>query len=108
MRQKKFYFDASLAVEHGMREAVIYEYIRFWCDKNSKTGHNKRDGHYWTYGSSRELSKAIPFLTPKQIWLGIKSLQRQDLIVIGIGFPIWENQYQLIYINNYTKSYILF
>ena len=83
MRQKKFYFDASLAVEHGMREAVIYEYIGFWCDKNSKTGHNKRDGHYWTYGSSRELSKAIPFLTPKQIWLGIKSLQRQDLIVIG-------------------------
>jgi hypothetical protein len=83
MQNKKCHFDPEIATKYGLREAVLYEYIRFWCAKNANAGRNQRENYYWTYGSSTELSKKIPFLTPKQIWLSLKSLERQGAIVIG-------------------------
>jgi hypothetical protein len=83
VNQKRYYFDPVMAERYGLREAVLYEYINFWCKKNEKSGRNYEAGYHWTYGSSTELSKRMPFLTPKQVWLAVKSLEKQGGIVIG-------------------------
>lgn len=83
MSSKKFYFDPGVAQDCGLKEAVLYEYIRFWCEKNKKAGRNNIDGHHWTYGSANTLADQFPFFTPKQIWLGVRSLEKNGYIVTG-------------------------
>jgi len=83
MSSKKFYFDQAVAQDCGLKEAVLYEYIRFWCEKNKKAGRNYNDGHHWTYGSANTLADQFPFFTPKQIWLGVRSLEKNGYIVTG-------------------------
>ena len=67
MSNKKFYFDQAVAQDCGLKEAVLYEYIRFWCEKNKKAGRNYNDGHHWTYGSANTLADQFPFFTPKRL-----------------------------------------
>ena len=80
---KKYFFDQAVARVCGLKEAVLYEYIRFWCEKNESAGRNYKEGHYWTYGSAKTLADQLPFLTPKQIWLGLRSLEKQGYIATG-------------------------
>ena len=83
MSNKKFYFDQAVAQDCGLKEAVLYEYIRFWCEKNKKAGRSYNDGHHWTYGSANTLADQFPFFTPKQIWLGVRSLEKNGYIITG-------------------------
>ena len=79
----RFFFDPDIAKRVGIREAVVYEYIRFWCEKNRRSNRNLHDGYHWTYGSASKISESMPFISKKQIWLSIKNLHKADLIDIG-------------------------
>ena len=83
MSNRKIHFGERYAIKYGIREAILLEYIIFWWLKNRENDKNKKDGHYWTYGSASVISKALPFITGKQVWITMKSLEKQGAIVVG-------------------------
>lgn len=76
-------FDAHVAAEFGVIEAVIIKNFQFWILHNKRNGSNLRDGRTWTYNSTRALVQAFPYLTQKQIYGVLKRLQDKGILITG-------------------------
>lgn len=76
-------FSVEVAVEYGMAEAVVLEYMYFWCQKNEANRKNIKDGLAWTYNSIKALCELFPYLTEKKIINTLKHLEDEDLLVSG-------------------------
>ena len=83
-------FDVSLAEKYGILEAIILNHLFFWIEKNRANGTNFRDGYYWTYNSTKALSKLFPYASARKIGYAIKHLIDEGLIQTGnyneVGF----------------------
>lgn len=76
-------FSVEVAVEYGMAEAVVLEYMYFWCQKNEANRKNIKDGLAWTYNSIKALCELFPYLTEKKIINTLKHLEDEGLLVSG-------------------------
>lgn len=76
-------FSVEVAVEYGMAEAVVLEYMYFWCQKNEANRKNMKDGLAWTYNSIKALCELFPYLTEKKIINTLKHLEDEGLLVSG-------------------------
>lgn len=76
-------FDTEVATKVGLNAAVIYENIRFWCEKNAANGRHFHDGEWWTYNSSKAFLVLFPYLTEKQIRGAIDALISAGLVRTG-------------------------
>lgn len=74
-------FDAELAREFGLEEAVMINRFAFWIQKNEANGLHFHEGRYWTYNSYGALCTLFPFWTLKQIRRIVASCERQGLLV---------------------------
>ena len=83
MNNTTFMFDAAVAEEFGLKEAVVIKCFQFWIEKNKANNKHFIDGHYWTYNSIEAWQKLFPFLTKKQIWGTIESLVAKGVIIKG-------------------------
>ena len=77
------HFDTEVAKKYGMKEAVILENLYFWCSKNKANNHNFFDGNYWTYNSIKAFSEMFDYMTEKQIYAALKTLEDNGLIISG-------------------------
>jgi len=71
-----------VAKDVGLKEAILYENIKFWCDTNQKSNKYFRDGYYWTFASKRKLAELFTFWTERRIATMIKNLVRKEYIVL--------------------------
>lgn len=76
-------FNIEVAVKYGMAEAVLLEYMYFWCQKNEANRKNIKDGLAWTYNSIKALCELFPYLTEKKIINTLKHLEDEGLLVSG-------------------------
>ncbi|UWQ30231.1 hypothetical protein [Leisingera sp. M523] len=76
-------FDPGIARAVGLNAAVIYQNIRFWCERNAVKNRNVHDGNVWTYNTVKEFGVLFPYLTPKQIRLALERLEESALLVSG-------------------------
>lgn len=76
-------FDTDIAVEYGLREAIVLQCIYYWIAKNKANEKHYHDGRYWTYNSVSAYKELFPFLTEKQIRSTLDSLVDKGLIVKG-------------------------
>lgn len=78
-----YQFDADLAAEFGVDEAVFVAYIHFWTTKNKANERHYHDGRTWTYNSQKALAELFPFWTRRAVQRVVKSCIDHDLIVTG-------------------------
>lgn len=76
-------FDATVAKEYGVNEAIMIANFQFWISKNKANGKNFVDGHYWTYNSKRAFLELFPFWTEQNIKTILKHLKDQGVIITG-------------------------
>jgi hypothetical protein len=76
-------FDPGVAAEVGLNAAVIYQNIRWWCEKNAANGKHCHEGRHWTYNSVKAFSDLFPYLTTEQIRRALQRLE--DAGYIGVG-----------------------
>jgi hypothetical protein len=69
-------FDTDIACKYGVDEAIIIQNMAFWQVKNEANGHHLYDGRYWTYNSTKALTRLFPFWSEDQIYRIIKKLER--------------------------------
>ena len=76
-------FDADIAKEYGVNEAIILYNIAFWVDTNRKNERNLFDGKYWTYNSAKAFQEQFPYMSVRTIQRVIKNLIDNGLILSG-------------------------
>ena len=76
-------FDPEIAAQVGLNAAVIYQNLKFWCDKNAANDRHFHDGKYWTYNSAKAFDVLFPYLTKNQIRTAMLKLENADLITVG-------------------------
>lgn len=76
-------FNVEAAAQVGLKEAIILENIRFWCEKNRANNANYHDGNYWTYNSVKAFSALFPYMTEKQIRSALSRLENDGYIIVG-------------------------
>lgn len=79
----QYQFDAELATQYGVDEAIFVHRIYWWVRQNRANNRNFKDGHYWTHDSVQALiSKDVfGFWTRRQLERIIKSCTEKGLIL---------------------------
>ena len=78
-----FSFDGDFAKEHGVNEAIMYQYFSYWIAKNKANDKHFYDGYTWTYNSQKALTELFPFWNRAKIQRIIASLENQGLLIKG-------------------------
>jgi len=76
-------FDVEFAERYGLLEALIFNYICYWVEKNEANRKHFHDGKWWTYNSASAFAKQFPYATPKRIRTALDHLKEAGLIVTG-------------------------
>lgn len=74
-------FDATVAKEYGVNEAIMIANFQFWISKNKANGRNFVDGHYWTYNSKRAFLDLFPFWTEQNIKTILSHLKDKGVLI---------------------------
>ena len=76
-------FNAHIAEQYGVEEAVFIHNLYWWISKNKANGQHFYEGRTWTYNSAKAFADLFPFWTPKQIRRIIKKLEAEGALHIG-------------------------
>lgn len=66
-----------------MLEAVLFNSISFWVQRNAANGINLHDGYFWTYNSTKAFTVMFPYATGKQITRALNHLRDEGLLLTG-------------------------
>ena len=77
------HFDADIALQYGMLEAVIINHLEYWIEHNEKNEKNFYDGRYWTFNSMRAFTEVFPYASEKQIRNALKHLEDTGILLVG-------------------------
>jgi len=85
IRKNNFIFDGELASMVGIPGALLYNWIKFFVEKNAedKTLHNTmaRDGYVWMYGSAEKFQQHFDFLSVATVKRALTKLANTGLIL---------------------------
>lgn len=76
-------FDANLAAEIGLNEAIVLSQLCYWISLNEKAGRNFHDGRYWTYNTFEQWHEQFPWMSVRTIKTVFSNLRRMNLIFVG-------------------------
>jgi hypothetical protein len=77
-------FNSEIAAQYGVNEAIMIYHFKYMLTYNKSHNHHYHDGRYWTYNSIKYFTEnTYKFWTARQIEWIIKSLVKQNVILIG-------------------------
>lgn len=76
-------FNVEIAVKYGILEAILFENIAYWVDKNRANNVHFHEGIYWTYNSAKAFSELFPYASSRTISRALHRLCEEGLIAIG-------------------------
>lgn len=76
-------FDADIAAKYGLCEAILYNHIAFWVEKNRSDKKHCFGGEYWTYNSLKQYKEIFPYLSEWQIRSALEHLRREGVLKTG-------------------------
>lgn len=76
-------FETNLAKIYGVAEAILFNHIAFWVEKNEANKRNEFEGRYWTYNTATAFTTIFPYMSARTIQRALKHLIDEELIMIG-------------------------
>lgn len=76
-------FNAKMAEEIGLNEAIVLGQLCYWISINEKAGRNFKDGRYWTYNTFEQWREQFPWWSVATIKRIFASLKKSGFIVTG-------------------------
>ncbi len=76
-------FDADVAMEFGVNEAVLIHNLQFWVLRNRANNKHTYEGRVWTYNSVSAFADLFPFWTARQIRTILDKLIAKKVIMKG-------------------------
>lgn len=78
-----FTFDADLAKEFGVEQAILIGRFQAWIRNNAANGRNFEEGRTWSFNTRKALSDEFPFWSPSQIRRLLNSLIERGVMRQG-------------------------
>lgn len=85
-------FDAELAKEYGILEAILIQNIYFWIEKNKANNKHFYDGRYWTYNSRKAFSEMFPYSSYDKIRRALEKLENLNILITGNYNKQWSDR----------------
>lgn len=76
-------FDTEVALDVGIKAAILYKNIQHWCEHNKTNDKNFHEGLYWTFNSTRAFKEQFPYMSEKQIRTSLEVLESKGYIKTG-------------------------
>lgn len=73
----------EMAIEYGLNEAILIQYIAYWINENKNNNKNYFENRYWTYSTVSYIHEHIPYLSEKTIYRVLKKLENDGIIITG-------------------------
>jgi hypothetical protein len=80
-------FDIAIALEVGVKKAILLKKVLSWCQNNRDNKRNFHDGHYWTYNTAEAYAAKFPYFNPKSISRWMNELVRDGWMFKGQYAP---------------------
>lgn len=80
---KKYILSEEIAKDVGVEEAMMFQNIYFWVNKNKNKTDHFHEGVYWMYCTVREFTEKYSFWTEAQIKRILGNLIKKDYIKSG-------------------------
>jgi hypothetical protein len=74
-------FNAEVAKQYGMKEAVLIAHFQFWLKKNVADNRNQHDGRTWSYNTIEVIAQSFPYLSINEVRNGINSLVKAGVLL---------------------------
>lgn len=104
----KHSFNKVIAEKYGIPEAILFENISYWCEKNEANKSNIHDGQPWTYNTYEAFEELFPYLKPNTIRKALRALKEAGLIDIrnDLSPNKWDktNWYSIVNFSNYREA----
>lgn len=79
----KMYFNKEDAIEFGISEAIVIEYLKFWIKANKKKKIGDYDNHHWTYATYSTIAESFGFMNETQVRYALKKLINSGILITG-------------------------
>ena len=76
-------FDVEFATKYGILEAILFNFIGYWTDKNEANNQNFYEGRYWIFNSIKAFNDLFPYASEKKIRNALKHLEEEGIILKG-------------------------
>lgn len=83
LQMKVYNFDAEIAAEYGVDNAIMIWNLQYWIEHNEANGKHFYDGRTWTFNSVDAFSKIFSFWSKGQIRRILNSLIEKGVILTG-------------------------
>jgi hypothetical protein len=104
----KHSFNKNIAAKYGIPEAILFENISYWCEKNEANKNNIHDNNSWTYNTYEAFEELFPYLKPNTIKKALRALKEAGLIDIRNDLSVnkWDktNWYSIVNFSNYREA----
>ena len=67
-------FNINFAMEYGVNEALVFNEICYWYNRNQTNPEMIKDGYIWCYIAVSKFKEILPYLTEHQIRGALKTL----------------------------------
>lgn len=78
-----YHCDGEVVKVVGANAAIIYQNIKYWCEKNAANKRHFYDGLYWTYNSMEAFCELFDCFTVSQIKTALNKLEDKGFIKSG-------------------------
>jgi len=85
-------FDTGYAMAYGVEEALMIATLQHFIITNARSGHNFREGRYWTYDRLENFPNHFPYWSKHQVYRILKSLIKQGVIIVGSFNKGWSDR----------------
>lgn len=85
-------FDTGYAMAYGAEEAIVLHHFQYLIRANAVSGHNFREGRYWTYDTVDDIRRHFPYWSLKQIRRILNSLVDQGVIIKNTYNKHWTDR----------------
>lgn len=77
-------FSVDLATELGSVDlAILVHHFQYWIRFNKNLNRNKKNGHYWTYQTRKEIVAHFPYWTADQVRRYVDKLVERKILMKG-------------------------
>jgi hypothetical protein len=76
-------FDANVAAEYGIEEAILIHHFQYWIAFNRELKRNFIEERTWSFQTMEEIAAHFPYLNKKKIERTLNSLKELEILITG-------------------------
>ncbi len=79
-RKNTHAFDQGLAINVGLKAAIVYNHVRYWIDMNVRNQKSLKHGRVWMYETQEDMASFFGYLSEKEVRESLQLLYERGFL----------------------------